>query len=76
MRILKGDHVCSKATSKCIRGLLYAVKNVTEAMYLLKGVSDIRSFPPLMLSARNTLPVVAIATMCECSLKGLNEIGS
>lgn len=44
--------------------------------YFLKETSFTKSFPPLILSARKTLPVVAIATICECSLNGLNEIGS
>lgn len=42
----------------------------------LKGTSDRRSQPPFMLSARKTLPVVAIATILECSEKGLKEMGS
>lgn len=45
-------------------------------VYFLNGTSATKSFPPLMLSARNTLPVEAIATMCECSLKDLKEMGS
>lgn len=48
----------------------------TGIAYFLKFTSLTKSFPPFMLSARNTFPVDAIATMCECSLKGLNDIGS
>lgn len=47
-----------------------------DATHFLNLTSATRSWPPLMLSARNTLPVVAMATICECSLNGLNEIGS
>ena len=45
-------------------------------MYFLNLTSFTRSLLPFILSARKTLPVVAIATICECSLKGLNEMGS
>jgi len=46
--------------------------------YFLKGESSMASLPPIFfkLSARYTLPVVASATMCECSENGLNDIGS
>ena len=44
--------------------------------HFLNFTSATRSRPPLILSARKTLPVVAIATIWECSLNGLNEMGS
>ena len=46
----------------------------------LKSVSDTRSFPEaanrFTVSARKILPVVAIATMCECSENTLKVTGS
>lgn len=70
MGILEGDHVvASIVASEFARDMGFRV-------YLLNFLSSKRSLPPLMLSARNTFPVVAIATILECSLKGLNEIGS
>lgn len=48
----------------------------SDVTNFLKATSLTKSLPPLMLSARYTFPVVAIATMWECSLKGLNEMGS
>ena len=71
MGVLQSNNVSSrKELVSCHR---YTRRNKN---YFWKGTSLIKSFPPLMLSARKTLPVVAIATMCECSLKGLKEIGS
>lgn len=53
-----------------------ALRTGREGTYFLKRTSLRRSTPPLTLSAKKTFPVVAIATIWECSLKGLNEIGS
>ena len=47
-----------------------------ENTNFLKRTSATKYLPPLTDSAKKTLPVVAIATICECSLNGLNEIGS
>lgn len=71
MRILQRDHILPKTLVN------YEPKSTElyEA-YFLNFTSATRSRPPFMLSARKTFPVVAIATMCECSLKGLKEIGS
>lgn len=48
----------------------------TAKTHFLNLTSATRSRPPLTLSAKKTLPVVAIATICECSLKSLKEMGS
>lgn len=71
MRILQGHYVVSGMSygKRCIEGNM-------EITHFLNLTSATRSLPPFILSARKTFPVLAIATICECSLKGLNEIGS
>lgn len=72
MGVLQGNHVHSAVSTWSKSGIY----NREMATHFLKGTSATRSFPPLILSARKTFPVVAIATIWECSLKGLNEMGS
>lgn len=71
MRVLQGYHVLPGEGIKQRLRTIYG-----SSTYFLKGTSLIKSFPPIKLSARKTFPVVAMATICECSLKGLNEMGS
>ena len=71
MRILQRDDVLSASNE-----LHRADKQTQQDTYFLNFTSATRSLPPLTLSARKTFPVVAIATMWECSLNGLKEIGS
>lgn len=70
MRILESNYIAPAPTDE------EGQKKPNSEPYFLKGLSLTKSFPPLMLSARNTLPVVAIATIWECSLNGLKEMGS
>lgn len=69
------DRIDTPFTSETPRALLC----IPHSTHFVKGTSETRSLPPASfptLSAKNTLPVVLIATMWECSLRVLNEIGS
>jgi hypothetical protein len=71
MRILQCDDIFPAK-----RKPFSANQTLHRYTHLLNLTSATRSLPPLMLSARKTFPVEAMATMWECSLKGLNVIGS
>jgi hypothetical protein len=71
MRVLKSDYICPGLNRQH-----FVHDHSTVDTYFLTGISANKSLFPLTLSARYTLPVIATATMWECSLNGLNEIGS
>jgi hypothetical protein len=68
---------CNVITSS-LKACAIRMRQITRerVAYFLNFTSPTKSLPSFMLSDKNTFPVVAIATMCECSLKGLNDIGS
>jgi len=74
MRILQSNHILPNANSMVL--LEIRTEDEVDETHFIKRTSFTKSTPPLTLSARKTFPVVAIATICECSLNGLNEMGS
>lgn len=58
MQILQSDNIFSTSTK-----LVKITGRRKANTYFLNATSFTKSFPPLMLSARNTFPVVAIATI-------------